>query len=206
MPLPSPEPFRRPRRAVQLGLALLTGALLLAACTPDRGVRRDEVPDCIDKASAQCAAAREHFQVVRYPTMSADRLVAAASRALGDLNFESNRDDAQGRVSGDYIAAAPTHEKQRDDLFKKSLKGYATAAVTAQVEILPLPSQDTGANVRLRLYAAVDGAAPALIDSVALYQIFFSQLGAELGEPMAPVPEAQPRDRPRPLVPSISGV
>ena len=206
MPLQTPENFHESRRAVGRGLSLAIGMLLLAACTPDRGVRRDDVLQCIDPASAECSAARERFQVVRYPTMSADQLVAASSRALGDLNFEADRDDAQGRVSGDYIASAPTHEKQLDLVFKRNLKSYGAAPITAQVQILRLPGQDTGADVRLRLYAATDGAAPSLIDSVALYQIFFSQLGFELGAPAAPPPEDKPQDRRHPVVPSISGV
>jgi len=206
MPLRTPDIFHEPRHAIWPGLPVLAGILLLCACTPDRGVRRDDVWQCIDRNSADCAAARERFQVVRYPTMSADQLVAASSRALGDLNFESNRDDAQGRVSGDYIASAPTHEKQLDLVFKRNLKSYAAASISAQVQILRLPDQDTGADVRLQLYAVVDGAPPSLIDSVALYQIFFSQLGFELGAPAAPPPEDKPQDRRRPVVPSISGV
>ena len=61
-------------------------------------------------------------------------------------------------------------------------------------------------GVRLRLYAAAPGAAPQLIDSVAPYQIFFSQLGAELGEPVALPKEDNLPGRPRPISPSISGV
>ncbi len=197
---------REPHQVIRFALGSLLGLLLLAGCTPDRGVRRDEVLQCIAKDSPECVAAREQFQVVRYPTMTADQLVAASSRALGDLNFEADRDDAQGRVSGDYIASAPTHDKQLDQVFKKNLKNYGPAPITAQVQILPLPNQGTGADVRLRLYAALDGAAPSLIDSVALYQIFFSQLGVELGAPPAPLPEDKPRDRRRSVVPSISGV
>ncbi len=194
------------RRALGCGLALLAGALTLSACTPDRGVRRDEVQACIDKGSSQCAAAREQFQSVRYPTMSTSRLVAAASRALGDLDFEPTRDDAQNKVSGEYIATAPTHKNQLDELFRKNLKNYAPAPLTAQVDMLPLPGQDVGADVRLRLYTTVDGAAPALIDSVAPYQIFFSQLGVELGAPPPPPPEDKPKDRRQQIKPSISGV
>lgn len=190
-----------------LGLPLLAGVLALAACiTPDRGVRRDEVQACIDKASPQCAAAREQFQSVRYPTMSAGHLVAAASRALGDLDFEPTRDDAQNKVSGEYIASAPTHKNQLDELFRKNLKIYGPAPLTAQVEILPLAGQEVGADVRLRLYTAADGAAPTLIDSVAPYQIFFSQLGVELGAPPPPPPEDKPKDRRQQIKPSISGV
>jgi hypothetical protein len=206
MPLRTPDSSRKPRLAIGLGLPVLAGMLLLCACTPDRGVRRDDVRQCMAPDSAECAAARERFQVVRYPTMSADQLVAASSRALGDLNFEADRDDAQGRVSGSYIASAPTHEKQLDLVFKRNLKSYGAAQISAQVQILRLPDQDTGADVRLRLYAAIDGAAPSLIDSVALYQIFFSQLGFELGAPAAPPPEDKPQDRRRPVVPSISGI
>ncbi len=201
----TPDLSRRTRSALRCGLPLL-GLLLLAACTPDRGVRREEVQACVDKDSPQCAAAREQFQSVRYPTMGGDRLVAAASRALGDLNFEPTRDDAAGKVSGDYIAAAPTHKNQLDELFKKNLKNYAPAPLTAQVEILPLAGKDVGAEVRLRLYIAVDGAAPELIDSVAPYQIFFSQLGVELGAPPPPPPEDKPKDRRQQIKPSISGV
>ena len=73
------------------------------AFTWNLGIWRQAPSIC---ASAQCAAAREHFQVVRYPTMSADRLVAAASRALGDLNFESNRDDAQATLLQEGADAA----------------------------------------------------------------------------------------------------
>jgi hypothetical protein len=145
--------------------------------------------------------------VVRYPGEPAAHLVAAASRALGDLNFETTRDDERRIVSGDYIDSAPTHSKLLDDLFKKTLKDYQPAALSARVEVLPPPDQQTGAEVRLRLYyARPDAASPQPIDSVAPYQIFFNQLGIELGEAVAPPPPVEPRERPRPLSPSISGV
>ncbi|WP_029921653.1 hypothetical protein [Nevskia soli] len=198
--------FSRPTRRAIWPVVLL-GLSLLAACTPDRGVRRDEVRACIDKESPACAAARVQFQSVRYPTLSADRLVAAGSRALGDLNFEPTRDDAGNKVSGEYIASAPVHKNQLDELFRKNLKNYGTASLTAQVDILPLPGKDVGADVRLRLYTvAGEGMSPELIDSVAPYQIFFSQLGVELGAPPPPPPEDKPKDRRHPVAPSISGV
>lgn len=202
----SSRDFSRPTRRAIWPVVLL-GLSLLAACTPDRGVRRDEVRACIDKESPECAAARAQFQSVRYPTLSAGRLVAAGSRALGDLNFEPTRDDAGNKVSGEYIASAPVHKNQLDELFRKNLKNYGAAPLAAQVDILPLPGKDVGADVRLRLYTvAGEGVPPELIDSVAPYQIFFSQLGVELGAPPPPPPEDKPKDRRHPVAPSISGV
>jgi hypothetical protein len=166
-------------------LALLTSASLLISCTVERGLRHGEVWECANKASPDCAAARERFQVVRYLTFSSDHLVAASATALGDLNFDTRRDDAQGKVSGDFIATAPTHSGQFDELMKNTLKTYAPAAVSAQVDVSPLPNRDTGADVRLRLYFAVAGSTPQLIDNVAPYQLFFRQLGSELGNPPA---------------------
>jgi len=182
---------------------VLLATLVLASCVPRSGVRQDDLWQCAKPDSPDCAAAREQLQRVRYP-LTADHLVAASNRALGDLNFETRRDDARRTVSGDYFATAPTHPKQLDDLFRQTLKSYAAATVTAQVEVLV--DTDGAAAVRLRLYAAAAGAAPRLIDNVAPYQIFFSQLGAELGTPAAPPKEDNPRDRPRPISPSISGV
>lgn len=198
------------RPALPARLMAGMAALLLAACghAPDRGAHRDDASQCVAPDSAECAAARERFQVVRYPTFRVDQLVVAASRALGDLNFEAERDDRNHRVSGEYVAAAPVHKGQFDELFRKNLKQYGAAPLmTAQVEITPLAQQDTGAEVRLRLFAPQDGAAPQPVDSVAPYQVFFSQLGAELGAPAAPPPpQDNPRERRRQAVPSISGV
>jgi hypothetical protein len=190
MPLRNPDQLApilsKTCRACACVLALLIGTLLLASCTPRRGLRQDEVWECTDKASPECAAAREHFQLVRYLAFPPAHLVAASARALGDLNFDTNRDDDKGKVSGVFIASAPTHSGQLDGLLRKNLKSYVPAAVSAEVEILPLPDQDIGADVRLRLYFAAAGAAAQPIDSVAPYQIFFSQLGRELGAAPAP--------------------
>ena len=202
-------PRRRLGSTARYGLSLLAAALLQPACsyTPDRGVHRDDTRQCIAPDSAECAAAREHFQVVRYPNFTADQLVAASSRALGDLDFETERDDRNRRVSGDYVASAPVHKGQLDEVFRNNLKQYKAAPLTAKVEITPLPQQDIGAEVRLRLYTPQDGAEPQLVDSVALYQVFFSQLGVELGAPPAPLPQEDgPKDRRKAVVPSISGV
>lgn len=201
--------LRRIGGTARYGWPVLVAGLLLPGCshTPERGAHRDDASQCVAPDSAECAAARERFQVVRYPTFRADQLVVAASRALGDLNFEAERDDRNHRVSGEYVGSAPVHKGQFDELFRKNLKQYGAAPLTAQVEITPLPQQDTGAEVRLRLFAPQDGAAPQPVDSVAPYQVFFSQLGAELGAPVAPPPpQDNPRERRRQAVPSISGV
>ncbi|HZR34428.1 MAG TPA: hypothetical protein VFA75_03555 [Nevskia sp.] len=206
--MPWPGGRRLPGRVLLLCLALLP-----AACsTPGpRNDVRGEVRECADPGSPACAAAREGFQLVRYPTMGSDRLVAAASRALGDLNFEAERDDARRHVDGSYVAAAPVHDKQLDELFRKTLKGYAPdrdlSALSAQVDVLPIPDRDVGGNVRLQLFlAGADGTAQP-VDSVGPYQIFFRQLGIELGAPAAPVEEDSDRKKRKPqLAPSISGV
>jgi hypothetical protein len=205
LPLPAPSGSRR------LAPGLIA-VLLLAACSTSGGGPRGVVGECAaDPSSAACAAAREGFQTVRYPTLQADRLVAAASRALGDLNFEPQRDDARRQISGRYIAGAPVHDKQLDQLFRQTLKAYAPGqdldGLSAEVSVLPLAGSDTGANVRLQLFLAGNDGAPHPVDAVGPYQIFFSQLGAELGAPPAPPPDDSPNKRQkRPVVPSISGV
>ncbi len=167
------------------GVVSCVGAALLLGCNGQRALRSDQVEACTDPASAVCAAARDSFQLVRYPTFDAAHLVAVSNRALGDLDFETRRDDAQRKVAGDYIASAPVHSKQLDDQFRRTLKRYGQAAISAVVEVTPLAGRETGADVRLRIYAAVPGAeAPQPIDSVAPYQLFFSQLGFELGAPI----------------------
>ncbi|MDR3414935.1 MAG: hypothetical protein P4L83_02010 [Nevskia sp.] len=162
-------------------------AAVLAACTAARP-RTGEVAACADQGSPACAAARDGFQRVHYTNIQPGRLVVASSRALGDLNFEvGERDDAGGRVEADYVAAAPVHEKQLDEKFKEAMHPYAGARVAAAVTVTP---GEAGAEVRLRLTAVpADGAAPRPIDSVTPYQLFFSQLGFELGLNAATVPE-----------------
>jgi len=193
-------------------LCLCALAAVAACTTPEqRNELRGEVRECADKDAPACAAARDGFQRVRYPTMGADRLVAAASRALGDLNFEADRDDAQRRVSGAYVAAAPVHDKQLDELFSKTLKRYAPgqdlAALSARVEVTPIPGSDTGGNVRLQLFLAGAGGTAQPVDSVGPYQIFFRQLGIELGAAPAPLDDdSNKKTRKPPMAPSISGV
>lgn len=193
-------------------LLLGLSAALAACTTPEqRNDLRGQVRECADPDSAACAEARDGFQLVRYPTMSVDRLVAASSRALGDLNFEPERDDAQRQVSGHYIASAPVHDKQLDQLFRKTVKAYVPGQealpLTAQVEVTALADHDTGGSVRLRLFLATEGGAPRQVDSVAPYQIFFRQLGVELGATPVPVEEDEDkRKQRRPMAPSISGV
>jgi hypothetical protein len=190
-------------------LCALLPALLLAACAGSGGLH-GAVEECVaDATSAACAAVRDGFQLVRYPTQPADRLVAAASRALGDLDFEPERDDAARKVGGRYIAVAPVHDKQLDQLFRKTLKAYAPdrdlAALSAQVGVEPLG--DAGATVRLQLFLPGTDGAPQPVDTVGPYQIFFSQLGVELGAAPAPLPDdtRKPREK-RPMAPSIGGV
>lgn len=186
-------------------------ALLLAGCSSHGGVH-GVVYECQDDpASAACATAREGFQVVRYTTLPTDRLVGAASRALGDLDFEPERDDAGRKVSGSYIATAPVHDKQLDELFRKTLKAYAPgqdlAALRAEVSAQPLAGSDSGASLRLQLFLPGADGAPRPVDAVGPYQIFFSQLGVELGAPPAPPPEEPGKRREkRTLSPSLSGV
>jgi hypothetical protein len=186
-------------------------ALLLAACSSSGGLH-GVVGECLDApGSAACAAARDGFQLVRYPALPADRLVAAASRALGDLDFEPERDDAQRRVGGRYIATAPVHDRQLDQLFRKTLKAYAPdqdlAALRAEVSVQPIAGSDTGATLRLQLFLPGADGAPLPVDAVGPYQIFFSQLGGELGAPLAPLPgDGDRKHEKRPLAPSISGV
>lgn len=191
-------------RGMPLRNSTLLAAVLLSACAADGGAPRADVRECADADSPACAEAREGFQLVRYPTMTPDRLVAAASRALGDLNFETSRDDANGKVSGSYVAAAPVHAKQLDELFRKTLKNQLAegAELTAQAEVQALANATTGGSVRLRLYR---GGAP--IDSVGPYQVFFRQLGVELGAAPTPVEDdADKKVRKPQLAPSISGV
>lgn len=201
-PPPAPSASRR--------LApVLVPVLLLTACSSGGGLR-GVVGECAgDPSSAACAAAREGFQTVRYPSLPAERLVAAASRALGDLDFEPQRDDARREVSGSYIAGAPVHDKQLDQLFRQTLKAYAPGrdlgGLSAQVGVLPLP--EGGASLRLQLFLAAGDGTPQPVDVVGPYQIFFSQLGAELGAaPVPPPDDGQKKREKRPLVPSISGV
>ncbi len=205
---PLPGNRRLPGRALLLCLALLP-----AACaTPEqRNELRGEVRECADKDAPACAAAREGFQLVRYPTMGPDRLVAAASRALGDLNFEAERDDAQRRVSGSYIVSAPVHDKQLDELFRQTLKRYAPgqdlSALSARVDVQPIAGGDVGGNVRLQLFLTGEGGAAQPVDSVAPYQIFFRQLGIELGATPLPLDDDSDRKKHKPqMAPSISGV
>lgn len=185
--------------------------VLLSACAADHGALRGDVPECAEPDSAACATAREGLQQVRYPTMTVDRLVAAASRALGDLNFETSRDDARAQVGGSYVASAPVHPRQLDELFRSTLKHFAPSlealGLTAQAEVQGLPGSDVGGIVRLRLYRAGDNGAALLIDSVAPYQVFFRQLGVELGAAPTPVEDDSDRKKHKPQVaPSISGV
>lgn len=192
---------------------LLSLAAAVAACTTpeQRNDLRGQVRECADPDSAACAEAREGFQRVRYPTMPPDRLLAAASRALGDLNFEADRDDARRKVSGSYVPGAPVHDKQLDQLFRKTVKAYASGQeappLGAEVEVTALPDSDVGGSVRLRLFLAAAGGAPQPVDSVAPYQIFFRQLGVELGAAPAPVEDDSESKKHKPrLVPTISGV
>jgi hypothetical protein len=204
-PAPTPASCRSfARRAAPLL------ALLLAACG-SRGGMHGVVYECADPASAACAAAREGFQVVRYTSLPPDRLIGAASRALGDLDFEPERDDAGRKVSGRYVASAPVHDKQLDQLFRQTLKAYAPgqdlAALRAEVSAQPLAGGDSGATLRLQLFLPGADGAPRPVDAVGPYQIFFSQLGTELGAPPAPPPEEPgTRHERRPLAPAISGV
>ena len=201
-------PYSSPAR--RLSLCLL--ALLAACATPEqRNDLRGEVRACADKDAPACAAAREGFQLVRYPTMGPDRLVVAASRALGDLNFEAERDDAQRRVSGTYVAGAPVHPRQLDELFLQTLRRYAPgqdlAGLGARVEVLPIAGSDTGGNVRLQLFLAGEGGAAMPVDSIGPYQIFFRQLGIELGAAPAPLDDDADQKKRKPqMAPSISGV
>ena len=195
-----------------LRLLLLSAAALAACTTPEqRNDLRGQVRACADPDAPACAEAREGFQLVRYPTMGTDRLVAAASRALGDLNFETERDDAQRKVTGSYIAGAPVHDKQLDQLFHKTVKAYVPSqdmpALSAQVEVSALPDRDTGGSVRLRLFLAGAGGAALPLDSVGPYQIFFSQLGIELGATPVPLDDDGDKKKHRQqMAPSISGV
>jgi len=193
-------------------LSLCALALLSACATPEqRNELRGEVRECADKDAPACAAAREGFQLVRYPTMGAGRLVVAASRALGDLDFEPDRDDAQRRVGGAYVASAPVHPKQLDELFRQTLKRYAPdqdlAGLGARVDVVPIPGSEVGATVRLQLFLAGEGGVAVPVDSVAPYQIFFRQLGLELGATPAPLDDDSDRKKRKPqMAPSISGV
>ena len=196
-----------------LRLLFLGCAAALAACTTpeQRNELRGQVRECADPDAPGCAEAREGFQLVRYPTMPVDRLVAAASRALGDLNFETERDDVQRKVSGSYIAGAPVHDKQLDQLFHMTVKAYLPGqdapSLSALVEVLALPDREVGGSVRLRLFLAGQGGAALPLDSVAPYQVFFRQLGVELGAPPTPIEDEGDKKRHKPpMAPSISGV
>ena len=196
-----------------LRLLLPLAAVLLAACaTPADRLRHVEVAACADKEAAGCEAARAGFQRLSYDSLDADKLTVAAARALGDLNFEVERDDARHQAAGAYVDSAPVHDKQLDSLFRGTLKPYQPAVISARVEVLPLAGRDSGGEVRLRLFAAADsGGQPAPVDSVGPYQVFFRQLGQELGLPdvdtaVDDAGKKRERQRPRAISPSIGGL
>ena len=120
-----------------LRLLLPLAAVLLAACaTPADRLRHVEVAACADKEAAGCEAARAGFQRLSYDSLDADKLTVAAARALGDLNFEVERDDARHQAAGAYVDSAPVHDKQLDSLFRGTLKPYQPAVISARVEVL----------------------------------------------------------------------
>jgi len=119
---------------------------------------------------------------------------------------------AQPKPAPDQVAAPPDDfDKQLDELFRKTLKAYAPgqdlAALRAEVSAQPLAGSDSGASLRLQLFLPGADGAPRPVDAVGPYQIFFSQLGVELGAPPAPPPEEPGKRREkRTLAPGISGV
>ncbi|MDB5986134.1 MAG: hypothetical protein JWR16_1187 [Nevskia sp.] len=186
-------------KTIAAGLLCLT-ALLLASCASHDKIRHGEARECADSGSPACIAARHAFQREHYTSISQDRLLAASSRALGDLNFETTRDDAQAQVRAEYVATAPTHKDQLDERFRKSLRNYAAdheaRTVRAQLEVRQPPDDPTGQEVHLLLYAGAEGADDSsLIDNPALYQIFFNALGIELGAAPEPLPTDKHKER-----------
>lgn len=175
-----------------LRAALSATAVCAAACTAT-GLKPD-IPECALPQSAECEGALERIQVLRYEGVSREQLVAAASRAAGDLNFDLvRRDDTTGLVQAKYIGSAPTHKDQLDSRFHAALGPAAAQPVQAQITIGPAAAAGS-TPVRLRLIApgaATDSGSPAMpVDRVAPYQLFFEQLSLELDGRSVPTPQA----------------
>lgn len=169
--------------------------VLLAACST--GGARLDVPECARPEATACTAARDRFQVLNYDIATPDRLVAASSRAIGDLNFELvRRDDAAGIVLGRYVGSAPTHKDQLDSRFHDALRDAASLPLLARIEVGAAPTAGGPVPVRLQLLLPApdsrDGTAQMPLDRVKPYQIFFQQLSLELGGRVAP-PEGDDR-------------
>lgn len=176
-------------------------ALVLAACSSTGP--KPEVPECADARSPACAAARDRFQVLNYEVTAPGRLVAASSRAIGDLNFELvRRDDDAGLVLARYVGSAPTHKDQLDSSFHEALRDAASLPLMARIEVGKTVGSGTSVPVRLQflLPPASAGSAtePVPLDRVKPYQIFFQQLSLELGGRISPPEGASRRDDDKP--------
>ena len=169
---------RKRQRAA--GLSLLAVALLQACAS--HGIH-GEVGACEDKSSAACLAEREKFQIVVYPGMVPDSLLAAGCRALGDLDFQlDSRDDSSGTAAGTWLSDYAGRDTQLQAELLKTLRRYSPRRIHAAVTVTALPSQST--QVLLQLTAIDNSDAAISIDSVVPYQIFFRKLGNELNTPV----------------------
>lgn len=184
----------------------LTPACLLAGCASSSEIPRGVARECADPDSESCIHARIAFQQVQYTSISQDRLIAASTRALDDLNFETARDDEHAQVKGCYVEAAPTHQDQLDQRFHNFLRdhpdAHAAQALIAQVDVVASSAEPAAITVRLRLYNTQTPGSQTLVDEPALYEIFFKQLGFELAGSSAAVQGPnQPSPRKVPSLP-----
>jgi hypothetical protein len=190
-------------------ITLLTLARCLASCASHGDIPRGVARECADPDSEPCLHARIAFQQVQYTSISQDRLVAASTRALDDLNFETARDDEHAQVRGSYVEAAPTHKDQLDQRFHKFLRdhpdGHEAPALIAQVDVISSSAAPAAITVRLRLYNAQNPGSQTQVDEPALYEIFFKQLGFELAGTSAAVP-APSQPSPRKAAPPPQGI
>lgn len=178
-------------------ITMACSAAVLAACS-SAGSKID-VPECAQPQSPECAAALDRIQVLNYDVTTPDRLVAASSRAIGDLNFELiQRDDSAGRVMGRYVGSAPTHPDLLDSRFHKALGDAASVPLVARIDVGTARVSGGPVPVRVQLLlpgsAKNDPAKSTPLAQLAPYQILFEQLSLELAGRVAPPPGENQQD------------